>query len=206
MTFEEVKRKYELLPAGSEDYLILPALRSLAQAAFAGALLYDQEREEALDKHLTNVVTVDKNDCAKRLICELNSADRRFNEPLAWDENLLANVALSQATKSNPRNAPRAPAFGTSAHYTINYGSPSMHLQVAAIAGRKANREGCTRSYNRCPIEPDVALLALRKRGISLEIQDTSDLHGSDGEGKLTCSALFLWSKYGLKAEDIQLK
>ena len=43
MTFEEVKRKYELLPAGSEDYLILPALRSLAQAAFAGALLYGNQ-------------------------------------------------------------------------------------------------------------------------------------------------------------------
>ena len=43
MTFEEVKQKYELLPAGSEDYLILPALRSLAQAAFAGALLYGNQ-------------------------------------------------------------------------------------------------------------------------------------------------------------------
>merc|ERR1712212_690536 len=185
------------LSAGAEDYLILPALRSLAQAAFAKALLSGgSQYHTKLEGLLKQVVDADKNDCVKRLICELNAEDTPT--ALDWDEILLKKV-LPLISKEPTSFLEGILVDG------VDYSSPFLHLEVARNVGKQEGRAQCAITYSRCPesLEPKRAINILRRRGISVEIEPlqppapipydgNSTTEESPSAGTDTCSIIFL--------------
>lgn len=201
---------------GGEDFLVLPALRSLAQAAFAKVLLSDQQSaddqmpqeiinplrqnptfldvknsiqrtgkevqgskiNERVKEYLQQALRADKNDCVKRLICDLNAEERKQEGALEWDEQLLKSVISTKGV-------------------ALDYSSPEIHFQVAVNVGKKGGRDQCTKSYNNsCPIPPDVAIQTLRQRGVNLDLKPSA-------EGGQVCSVLFIWSQHRVEADEL---
>ena len=76
-------------------------------------------------EHLKNVIIIDKNDCAKKLICELNAKENSGN--LDWDEKLLAKAICTDPYLCLPK---------------LEFSSETLQLQVAYKVGDEVSLGG----------------------------------------------------------------